>query len=211
MFNTKEQNCVKRLSNEKAVEIMWEFQQGNFANAETLLNECNRLTKIMSYNNNFQYPADWDVEDLCMEAFEKIWQKCQSYDESKARFSWWFRKVAKNIYLKKYYKNQNKVDKEYLFYEKEGEEQSHFDKFEIVRSSEEEFLECEAIRKVEKAMSQLSENHKKAVFYREIQGYKAGEAAKVMGCTSNNISVWANRGLKNIKKSLVEEDFGMDL
>ena len=211
MINVKEQNSEKRLSNEEVIEIIHEFQQGNFANAETLLKECNRLINYMIDNNHFQDLTDWDVQDLCMESFEKICEKYQSYDENKAKFSTWFCRVARNIYYQKYNKNKKRLDKEYLIYEKDGKEKSHLDKLETARSSEEEFLERETIRIVGKAMSQLSENHRKAVFYRDILGYKTGEAAKIMGCTSNNVSVWANRGLKNIKKSLMEEDFGRDL
>ena len=41
MINLKEQNSEKRLSNEEVIEIIHEFQQGNFDNAETLLNVFN--------------------------------------------------------------------------------------------------------------------------------------------------------------------------
>ena len=199
-------------TNDRACEIMQELQNNNNEHMEELQKLCYVQLGSIIKKNNYQFCVVWNKEDFMNEAVSHVWKKCRSYDATKGKFSTWFSKLVKNLYIDRYNQMKGSLEiKSLCSYNQDGEEVNILDTLDEVKSCEMEVISKETCQTIWDQFQVLTKEQRRAIELCRIEGYKPAEAAAIMGCKPADVSRWINRGLKKIEECLREEEIYMDL
>ncbi len=122
--------------------------------------------KVFAYIRNHVNSPE-DAEDLCSDVFVKIYDKLDTYDESKARISTWIYSVTSNTVIDFYRTNH--------IHSEIPEDLSD------TRSTiEEEYLNNESLGELAKALTSLPEEQRDIIVLRYYKGLTLQEIAEKM-------------------------------
>ena len=129
-------------------------------------------------------------EDLTQNVFERIIKFRSSYKE-KASFQTWIFRIAKNC-LMDHFRSKKKLFEQSL-------DQSHL---EIAHVEDDDVEQIHQVNKVnmQRAMSQLKEEHREIILLTRFENLSYKEAATVIGLTENAVKARVFRAIKSLRK-----------
>ena len=199
-------------TNDRACEIMQELQQNNNVHMAELQTICHTQLNSIIKSSQYKFFAAWSKEDFMNEAVSLVWKRCRSYDPNKGKFSTWFSKIVKNLYINRYNQMKDSLEiRPLCSFNQDGEEVNILDTLDEVKSCESEVISKETCKRIWDNFQVLSRDQRSAIRLCRIEGYKPAEAAEMLGCKSADVSRWINRGLKRMEECLREEEIYMDL
>lgn len=142
-----------------------------------------------------------DANDLAQEVFLRVYKSIKSF-KGESSFSTWIYKITKNVCLDEIRKRRNKnvisLDEEIKLNSGEVTRQ--------VESSDDTpdvALEKSEMKDlINKAISELSDEHRVVIVLRDIQGFSYEEIAKIIDCPEGTVKSRINRARKALKKIL---------
>ena len=196
-----------KLSNDKAIIIMHEIQQGNYLHMAELQEACNKQLSIVIYRKGYEFFADWDEDDYRSEVFIRVWNDCNKFDEYRGCFSTWVDMLERTVYNKHNEKAKREVNTTPMIIKGEDEEEmSILDLHLSSNNCEVEAIARDSCQRICDEVDRLPTNQRRAIKLCRINGYKPAESARMMECKSADISRWINRGLEKIEKFVEKED-----
>ena len=128
------------------------------------------------------------AEDLCEDVFLKVYEKLDTFDETKASISTWIYTIARNT-LTDYYRTR-KVCEEIP------------EEYESTISVEDEVCNNEMLDKLANALEKLDERFRDIIILRYYSGFKLTEIAEKMDISYSYVKLLHNNALENMKKYL---------
>lgn len=131
---------------------------------------------------------DADAWDLAQDAFVKAWKALPKF-ENRAQFSTWLFRISHNVVYdwmrKKKIKSEGELDDQML-------DASRIDSAartapKIPARPDEQLVQNERREEIEKALSQLSDEHRETILLREVQGMEYNEIADIMECSKGTV------------------------
>lgn len=129
------------------------------------------------------------AEDLTMDVFYSVWDKFDSFDESKATFQTWLYVIVNNK-LKNYYRDRKEIVE---LDESLACENNQAD--EVIESIQLQYLRDHLYV----ALESLSELQRQIVIYRYFNEMNASEIAYHMGLSPGNVRIHLKRALDKIR------------
>lgn len=126
-----------------------------------------------------------DAEDIVADVFLKVYEKLESYDESKASLSTWIYTITRNT-LTDYYRTRKAFD--------EIQELSEDD-----ASTEDDVCHAEMLEILAKALEALDERERDIVVFRYYFNKQLKDIAAQMGISYAYVRVLHNRALQNLR------------
>ena len=128
------------------------------------------------------------AEDLCEDVFLKVYEKLDTFDETKASISTWIYTIARNT-LTDYYRTR-KVCEEIP------------EEYESAISVEDEICNREMLEKLANALEKLDERSRDIIILRYYSGFKLTEIAEKLDISYSYVKLLHNNALENLKKYL---------
>lgn len=126
-----------------------------------------------------------DAEDIAADVFLKVYEKLESFDESKASLSTWIYTITRNT-LTDYYRTRKVFD--------EIQELSEDD-----ASTEDDVCKAETLELLTKALEALDERERDIVVFRYYFNKQLKDIASQMGISYAYVRVLHNRALQNLR------------
>ena len=132
------------------------------------------------------------AKDITAETFTKLWRQIYLDNEIKNPSGFLFQ-TARNMIVDHYRnKDKNPANLDNMAYMVKDDNQD----------IEKKVMIDDDMKTIEKAMTQLSDEHRQAVFMYYVEGEPISEVAKSLNKSSNNARVIIHRGIKQLKKIL---------
>lgn len=128
------------------------------------------------------------AEDLCEDVFLKVYEKLDTFDETKASISTWIYTIARNT-LTDYYRTR-KVCEEIP------------EEYESAISVENEVCNREMLDKLANALEKLDERSRDIIILRYYSGFKLTEIAEKLDISYSYVKLLHNNALENMKNYL---------
>ena len=128
------------------------------------------------------------AEDLCEDVFLKVYEKLDTFDETKASISTWIYTIARNT-LTDYYRTR-KVCEEIP------------EEYESAISVEDEICNREMLEKLANALEKLDERSRDIIILRYYSGFKLTEIAEKLDISYSYVKLLHNNALENLKNYL---------
>ena len=128
------------------------------------------------------------AEDLCEDVFLKVYEKLDTFDETKASISTWIYTIARNT-LTDYYRTR-KVCEEIP------------EEYESAISVEDEVCNREMLDKLANALEKLDERSRDIIILRYYSGFKLTEIAEKLDISYSYVKLLHNNALENLKNYL---------
>jgi RNA polymerase sigma-70 factor (ECF subfamily) len=142
-----------------------------------------------------------DACDIAQEVFIRAFRSIKDFREQ-ALFSTWIYKIATNACLDELRRRKNRVfisiDEEVKLEEGDLKRQIEDDK----PSPDIEVEQNEMREEINKAISELSEEHRVVIVLRDIQGFTYEEIAKITKCPEGTVKSRINRARQALKEIL---------
>jgi RNA polymerase sigma-70 factor (ECF subfamily) len=142
-----------------------------------------------------------DACDIAQEVFIRAFKSIKDFREQ-AMFSTWIYKIATNACLDELRRRKNRVfisiDEEVKLEEGDLKRQIEDDK----PSPDIEVEQNEMREEINKAISELSEEHRVVIVLRDIQGFTYEEIAKITKCPEGTVKSRINRARQALKEIL---------
>jgi RNA polymerase sigma-70 factor (ECF subfamily) len=131
---------------------------------------------------------DADAWDLAQDAFVKAWKALPKF-ENRAQFSTWLFRISHNVVYdwirKKKVTSEGELDDQML-------DSSRIDGSaptapKIPARPDEQLVQNERRAEIEKALNQLSNEHRETIILREVQGMEYNEIAEIMECSKGTV------------------------
>ncbi len=135
-----------------------------------------------------------ELEDLFQDSILRALKYCKSFDFSKARPKTWAGKIAFNT-QRDAYKAHNRQIATYV------PEESFSNRLSGGYQADREVEGNEAMRRIRKAISSLSENHR-FIISLQLEGMKPRKMAELIGCSADAAATLLCRARKALKKLL---------
>lgn len=126
-----------------------------------------------------------DAEDIAADVFLKVFEKLESFDESKASLSTWIYTITRNT-LTDYFRTRKVFD--------EIQELSEDD-----ASTEDDVCKAEMLELLTKALEALDERERDIVVFRYYFNKRLKDIAAQMGISYAYVRVLHNRALQNLR------------
>ena len=131
------------------------------------------------------------AEDLCQDVFLKIYEKSDTFDETKASLSTWIYTITRNT-LTDYYRTK-KVTSEIP------------ETFQSGQCVEDEAVNDEMLERLTEALSRMDERMRDVIIFRYYDGKTLREIADNMGISYAYVKVIQNKAFDFLKKYLGNE------
>ncbi|WP_075691394.1 sigma-70 family RNA polymerase sigma factor [Corynebacterium sphenisci] len=145
-----------------------------------------------------------DAEDLVQEAYMKAFQGFGSYRPGTNLKAWLYR-ILTNAYIN-HYRRAKRRPAEYatddITDHQIAETASHHSSG--LRSAETEALELLPDEEIKRALMELSEDYRMAVYYADVEGLPYKEIAEIMGTPIGTVMSRLHRGRKKLRESLTD-------
>ena len=128
------------------------------------------------------------AEDLCEDVFLKVYEKLDTFDNTKASISTWIYTIARNT-LTDYYRTR-KVCEEIP------------EEYESTISVEDEVCNREMLDKLANALEKLDERARDIIILRYYSGFKLTEIAEKLDISYSYVKLLHNNAFENLKKYL---------
>lgn len=128
------------------------------------------------------------AEDLCEDVFLKVYEKLDTFDDTKASISTWIYTIARNT-LTDYYRTR-KVCEEIP------------EEYESAISVEDEVCNREMLDKLANALEKLDERARDIIILRYYSGLKLTEIAEKLDISYSYVKLLHNNALENLKNYL---------
>ena len=128
------------------------------------------------------------AEDLASDVFLKVYEKLDTFDDTKASISTWIYTIARNT-LTDYYRTR-KVCEEIP------------EEYESTISVEDEVCNREMLDKLANALEKLDERARDIIILRYYSGFKLTEIAEKLDISYSYVKLLHNNALENLKKYL---------
>lgn len=206
------------MNNQEMTQILVQLRDGQEVESgrmEAFGKELRRQVSRYGYCGDFR--AEWDEEDFVQDVFLAMLKALHGYDETKAGFSTWIRRVSLSVAGKKHTKIQNRDNAmpraDAIRVDDEGNEEVLVENAGGVGNLDVEsvYFRRMALKKLYAAMETLPEDQKEAIRLVDLAGYELEEAAQRMNCKSADISRWRFRGRKKLRAMLDEQELTQDL
>ena len=195
-------------ANDRALEIIQEFQKNNYQHIEELKAICDSQLNMVIKCKQYNFFTDWDEDDFCSEVIGLVWEKRNEFDETRGSFFTWLGVLAKTVYNKCYKKMKKRLKTIPMYMPNEdGEEVNIVDTQIMTFSCETEVISKESCHRIWDKLDEIPENQRKAIQLCRIEGYKPAESADVMECNASDISRWLFRGVEKIEEYVRDEEF----
>lgn len=144
-----------------------------------------------------------DAEDAVQEAFLKVFDKIHTFKQE-SKFSTWFYTVLSNIcrdMLRKKSKKPmtvsiNQTNREDDDFELQLEDTSY--------EPHENFIKKDALNILDKALTQLSDEHREVIVLRDIEGFDYEKIAEILGISLGTVKSRISRARISLRKILEE-------
>lgn len=144
-----------------------------------------------------------DAEDAVQEAFLKVFDKIHTFKQE-SKFSTWFYTVLSNIcrdMLRKKSKKPmtvsiNQTNREDDDFELQLEDTSY--------EPHENFIKKDALNVLDKALTQLSDEHREVIVLRDIEGFDYEKIAEILGISLGTVKSRISRARISLRKILEE-------
>ena len=143
--------------------------------------------KVFSYMHSNLQSSDL-AEDLCQDVFLKIYEKADTFDETKASLSTWIYTITRNT-LADYYRTR-KVSSEIP------------ETLPSDQSAEDEAVNGEMLERLTQALSQMDERMRDVIILRYYDGKTLREIAELMGISYAYVKVIQNKAFAFLKNFL---------
>jgi RNA polymerase sigma-70 factor (ECF subfamily) len=145
-----------------------------------------------------------DAEDLVQETFLKAYRSYDSFEEGTNLKAWLYR-ILINTFINIYRAKQRRPQEtqvedigDFYLYHKLGASQ------EAVKSAEEELLNTFTDSEVKKAMEELPEPFRLAVYLADVEGFSYKEIAEIMGVPIGTVMSRLHRGRRALQRKLYD-------
>ncbi len=142
-----------------------------------------------------------DAEDLVQETFAKAYSAFHQFEPGTNLRAWLYR-ILTNTYINEYRKRQRRPD------EYPQEEIDDFSLYDWIggagRSAEVEVLEHITADEVRRALAELPESFRLAVYLADVEGFSYKEIADMMGTPVGTVMSRLHRGRKALQRALAE-------
>lgn len=143
-----------------------------------------------------------DAEDLVQETFLKAYRSYESFQEGTNLKAWLYR-ILVNTFINAYRAKQRRPQEtqveeigDFYLYHKIGNTDD------VARSAEEELLNTFTDTEVKKAMEELPEPFRLAVYLADVEGFSYKEIADIMGVPIGTVMSRLHRGRRALHKKL---------
>lgn len=201
------------MENARMTQVLVDMKNNVAIDAKTMNEFCKEGQKRAGYYYR-KYSMDkvWDLEEFWNEVFIELYENKDKFDDKKAGFSTWFAFKCTHIAVRQLKKEDTRLkyfplEDAYLL-DDEGGEVSVLDCISDVnaRTSESAYFFQNAGASIYEEIDKLPDNYRKAEILVDIEGYKPSEAAKLLGCSSRDISNWVYRAHKALQQKLSKAD-----
>ena len=153
-----------------------------------------------------------DAKDMAQEALVKAYRNIGKFRLDSA-FSTWLFRIATNACLDELRKNKKKMDDISLNIDKTDDGETLTKELAVDKNGPEmEFLKKERQRILAEGIKSLSEDYKRVIVLRDIQGFSYEEIAEICETNIGTVKSRINRGRSMLKEKLMlhKELFKMD-
>lgn len=163
-----------------------------------------RFEKFVYTTVFFEVRNSEDAYDISQEVFIKVYRSLDSFRGDSA-FSSWLYRICKNAafdFLRKDSKNKTlsisalKLDEEEADYDIPDDNTEN--------NPEKAYEKTEDRKRVQKAIDELSEEHREVIVLREIDGYSYDEIARILGLEQGTVKSRIARAREALRKLLSE-------
>ena len=185
------------MADRREMEIVRRVIKGDTDAFETLVTENQKKIYNLAYR---MVRNEQDALDLTQEAFLKAYRSLSQY-RGESGFSVWLYRLASNIcidFLRKK-KKQNIVS---LVYDGEDGETAEMDIADESQSPERVLEKSEARRAVAAGLEKLSEEHRKIILLRDVDGYSYEEIAAVLSIEMGTVKSRLARARSALRSEL---------
>lgn len=146
-----------------------------------------------------------DAEDATQEAFLRVWRKIDAYDID-ASFLTWFLTILNRICLDVLRKKKRTGEGGHVYINQVSDDQEEYalQIEDTAPGPDEVYRKKAAMQMLEKALEQLSEEHKTMILMRDVNGLEYDEIAKVTGTTLGTVKSRISRARIALRKILEE-------
>ncbi|MGH1352188.1 MAG: RNA polymerase sigma factor [Methyloligellaceae bacterium] len=184
---------VKR-SDEETDEMLVTRIVSRDVTAFSLLSE-RYLVKIVAASRNM-LGDDAEAEDVAQECFLRLWNKAESFNPDKARFSTWLYRIAGNLCIDRLRKKKAQGVQEPIEYA---------ESLAVPADQERQFAAKQLEERVDQALQRLPERQRQALVLCHFQGLRMKEACSVMEISVEALESLLARARRSLKKELQEE------
>lgn len=180
--------------------LIEESKAGNTDSFELLIAQHQKKVFNLAYRvlGNME-----DANDVAQEALIKAYKGIKNF-KGKSSFSTWLYTIVNNTCIDFIRKNRKNnviyLDKEY-----ETEKGSYKMELSSNEDAPEEILEKKEVQNlVRQSINELSDDHKKVIILRDIQGFSYKEIAQILNCSEGTVKSRISRARENLK-IIIEE------
>lgn len=194
-------NLFKEVEKMNEKELLLQAKLGDVLAFEKLIEQHQKIIFSIAYRIAGNQE---DAADMTQEVLIKIFKNLKKFKE-KSKFSTWVYRVATNTCLDEAKKQRNKaaysLDAEFLT--EEGSYLSEIPDTGI--TPEQAYQKKEVMNAVNVAISYLSDEHKKVIILRDIQGFSYQDIAEILKCSEGTVKSRISRARDQLKKILLQD------
>lgn len=168
------------------------FEQLLLANQAKVYNRCLRIVKNPE-----------DASDLAQDAFLKAYQNLASF-KGESSFSLWLYRLTTNVCLD-FLRREKRREKSSLTYQDEGGETLEIELPDERFMPDEQTEKKEVLEHIKAGLEQLSEEHRKILMMRELDGLSYDEIAEMLQLSVGTVKSRIARARQQLTKILIEE------
>ena len=192
-------------------ELLIQTQNGDWSGMEELVRALRRKMDLMIQNTYYQFSVDWDKEDFQQDVMIKFLKCLPKYDPTRGGFFAWVNKLVHSVYLDHNRSKENCPETIPAFgLDDEENEYSLIDLAFTSNSAEQEFFLSELDDCYSECMEMLPDQQRRAIEL-AFAGIKSAEIAKILNCSSHDVSNWKNRFFQKLKEMIESRDLQEDL
>lgn len=188
---------------DNGTELALKAKKGDISAFEDLVRRFERFVFTTIF---FDVKNSEDAYDLSQEVFLKVYRALPSFRADSA-FSSWLYRICKNTsydFLRKANKTKTVSISSLVF---DDSEKADFDipDDDYKNNPEEAYEKEERAMIIQKAIEELSEDHKEVIILREIDGYSYAEISGILGIEEGTVKSRIARARENLRNSLSDK------
>ncbi|WP_064505468.1 RNA polymerase sigma factor [Defluviitalea phaphyphila] len=190
------------MSNKDEISLIKKAKKGDILAFEELILRYEAKIYNIAYR---MLSNEEDAKDVSQEIFIKVFKKLKKF-RGDSNFSTWLYRIATNACIDELRKRKGKEI--YSVDEKiETKEGSIIKEYvDDKQNVEELIINKEKAYSIQLAINKLSEEHKKAIILRDLQGLEYNEISKILECSLGTVKSKISRARRKLKELLINEE-----